>query len=81
LILYKQEISHRQSFPVTQKIFIQPFIGTASWQDFCNVFCKFFIGTQFENSVGIYKNNFFDRIQKNFLTFLLVGLSPGQGVG
>jgi hypothetical protein len=32
-----------------QKHFLRRFFGAASWQDFC----KFFMGTQFENSVGI----------------------------
>jgi hypothetical protein len=42
------------------------------------IFCKFLIETRFEKSVGIYsKQKVFRHLQKNFLSFLLEGLSPG----
>jgi hypothetical protein len=41
--------------------------GPAGWEDFCDFFYRFFIRTQFENTVGFYRKR----------KILLVGLSPG----
>jgi hypothetical protein len=43
--LFTQEISHRQVFPVKQKKILHRFFDAASWQGFCNFFCKILIGT------------------------------------
>jgi hypothetical protein len=43
--LYTQEISHRQIFLVKLKKISAHIFIAVSWQDFCNFYCKFFIGS------------------------------------